>query len=283
LSPIDDLSEPSVAAGVERTHAPDGIDTSVAHSARVYDWWLGGKDNFPIDRIVGAAIAEAIPSIREMAKANRDFMHRSARYLARECGIRQFLDIGTGIPTSPNLHEVVQEVAPESRIVYVDNDPIVLVHARALMTSDPRGQTEYIQADVREAAKILEHPGLVGILDRTQPVGLALIAVLMLFRDEENPWELTRGLMDALPSGSYLVISHPALDFDPEAMATVIAAAEQGGLPFVPRTGVDVARFFEGWELVDPGVVPVLTWRPDGPEPADPNAAYYWAGVARKP
>ena len=263
--------------------APPGIDTSVPHSARMYDWWIGGKDNFAADRALGAAFAQAIPSIRTMAKENRRFLHRVVRFLAAEAGIRQFLDIGTGIPTSPNVHEIAQEIAPETRVVYVDNDPIVLVHARALMVSGDRGTTEYIDADLREPRRILDDEALGDTLDLSQPVGLLMIAILMLVSDEDDPWGKARTLMDALPSGSYVAITHPGQDFNPEAMAGVVAAATQGGMTLVPRVRDDVARFFADWELVEPGVVPVMAWRPEGQPPADPNAAYYWAGVARKP
>jgi hypothetical protein len=263
--------------------APPGIDTSVPHSARMYDWWIGGKDNFAADRALGAAFAQAIPSIRTMAMENRRFLHRVVRFLTAEAGLRQFLDIGTGIPTSPNVHEIAQEIAPDTRVVYVDNDPIVLVHARALMVSGDLGTTEYIDADLRDPRRILSDEALTNTLDLTRPVGLLMIAILMLVSDEEDPWGKVRALLDALPSGSYVAITHPGQDFDPEAMAGVVAAATQGGMTLVPRVRDDVARFFADWELVEPGVVPVMAWRPEGKPPADPNAAYYWAGVARKP
>jgi hypothetical protein len=266
----------------EQEWAPPGIDTSVPHSARMYDWWLGGKDNFAADRAMGEMFVQAIPSIRTMARENREFMHRATRYLAREAGIRQFLDIGTGIPTRPNLHETAQEIAAETRVVYVDNDPIVLAHARALMTPGEQGATEYIDADIREPERILASEEVTGTLDLNRPVGLMLVAILMLLRDDEDPWGKVRTLMDALPSGSHLAITHPTQDFDPEAMAAVVAAEGQGNMTLVPRRRDEVARFFDGWELVEPGVVPVMAWRPDT-APADPKAAYYWAGVARKP
>lgn len=274
----------SVDRGVETNQeiAPPGIDISVPHSARMYDWWIGGKDNFAADRALGEAFMQAIPTIRTMAQENRAFLHRSARFLAQEAGIRQFLDIGTGLPTSPNLHEVAQEITPETRVVYVDNDPIVLVHARALMTSVGSGETNYIHADLREPGKILADPTLTSTLDLDQPVGLMLIAILMLLSDEEDPWAQAKELMDALPSGSHVAITHPGQDFDPEAMAGIVAAARQGQMTVVPRVRADVERFFGDWELLEPGVVPVMAWRPDEP-PADPNGAYYWAGVARKP
>ncbi|GHJ47690.1 hypothetical protein Cs7R123_50320 [Catellatospora sp. TT07R-123] len=261
--------------------APPGVDTSVAHSARMYDWWLGGKDNFAADRAMGDAFIQAIPTIKTMAKENRLFLGRAVRHLVAEAGIRQFLDIGTGIPTRPNLHEDAQAIAPETRVVYVDNDPIVLVHARALMVSSEEGRSEYIHADLRDPESILNDPALVATLDLTQPVALMLVAVLMLIKNEEDPWARTRAIMDALPSGSYLVVTHPGRDFDEAAMELIETSAARGGMTVIPRTKAEVERFFDGWELLEPGVVPVMGWRPD--EPAeDPAAAFYWAGVARK-
>ncbi|WBB71181.1 SAM-dependent methyltransferase [Micromonospora sp. WMMD812] len=262
---------------------PSGVDASVPHSARVYDWWLGGKDNFAVDRAMGAALIEAIPTLRTMAKENRAFVHRVARYLVGEAGIRQFVDIGTGIPTRPNLHEVAQAVAPETRVVYVDNDPIVLAHARALMISTEQGRSEYIHADLRQPEKILADARLTETLDLSRPVALTLIAVLMLLRDADDPAGKLRTLMDALPSGSYLAITHPTGDFNPAEMDAAVAAATQGRMTLVPRTRAEVERFFDGWEMVEPGVVPVMAWRPEDGAPEDPHAAYYWAGLARKP
>ncbi|MGS2616069.1 SAM-dependent methyltransferase [Micromonospora sp. LZ34] len=259
------------------------MDVSVPHSARVYDWWLGGKDNFAVDRAMGSALIEAIPTLRMMAAENRRFVHRVARHLVTQAGIRQFLDIGTGIPTRPNLHEVAQELAPETRVVYVDNDPIVLAHARALMISSPEGRSEYIHADLRRPEAILADARLTETLDLGQPVALTLIAVLMLLRDEDEPGEKLRTLMRALPSGSYLAITHPTQDFNPAQMSAAVAAANQGRMTLVPRTRAEVERFFDGWDLIEPGIVPVMAWRPDDGAPDDPQAAYYWAGVARKP
>lgn len=262
---------------------PVDLRSDVPHSARMYDYWLGGKTNFAPDRELGEAFDQFIPGIREMARENRRFLGRAVRFLAGEAGLRQFLDVGTGIPTEGNTHEVAQAVAPESRIVYVDNDPIVLAHARALMTGDPRGRTAYLHADLTRPRSILDHPLLARTLDLSQPVGLSLVAVLMLLKDEEDPWGLTAELMDALAPGSYVAVTHPGLDFDPEALGAASAGAAQAGVTLVPRTREQVARFFQGWELVEPGVVPVLAWRPDGEPPANPDAAYYWSGVARKP
>jgi hypothetical protein len=262
---------------------PQDINTDVAHPARVYDYWLGGKDNFPADRALAEHIMEAIPTMRTMAAANRAFLSRAVRYLAEEAGIRQFLDIGTGIPTSPNVHEVAQAVAPDSRVVYVDNDPIVLAHARALLTSQEAGETSFIGADLRQPKSILDHPTLTSTLDLSRPVAVMLVAVLMYFRDTDNPnpFEMVATLLDAMPSGSYLAITHPTADFNAEAMGGAVAAAERSGVTLVPRNQAETEEFFAGLEVVDPGVTPVLSWRPDEP-PDDPRSAYYWAGIARK-
>jgi len=259
------------------------IDTSVAHSARVYDYWLGGKDNFAADRALGDAMVQAIPNLPTMARANRAFLGRAVRYLAAEAGVRQFLDIGTGIPTAANTHEVAQEVAPDSRVLYVDHDPIVLAHARALMTSTSQGLAEFIMADLREPEAILADPALAKTLDLDQPVGLMLVAILMHFRDDENPQGIVSTLVDALPSGSYVVITHPTADFDAEAFNGASAAAAHAGITLVSRSKADIEEFFTGLEIVEPGVVPVLAWHPDEGPPEDPQAAYYWAGAARKP
>ena len=263
---------------------PQDINTDVAHPARVYDYWLGGKDNFPADRALAEHIMEAIPTMRTMAAANRAFLSRAVRYLAEEAGIRQFLDIGTGIPTSPNVHEVAQAVAPDSRVVYVDNDPIVLAHARALLTSQEAGETSFIGADLRQPKSILDHPTLTSTLDLNQPVAVMLVAVLMYFRDTDNPnpFEMVATLLEAMPPGSYLAITHPTADFNAEAMGGAVAAAERSGVTLVPRNQAETEKFFAGLDVVDPGVTPVLSWRPDKP-PDDSRSAYYWAGIARKP
>jgi len=262
--------------------APPGVNINVPHSARMYDYWLGGKDNFAVDRAVAEAIIKAIPGMRYMAGENRKFVHRAARDLVAKEGIRQFVDIGTGIPTRPNLHEVAQQIAPETRVVYVDNDPIVLVHARALMISTEEGRSEYVSADIRHPESILTEQVLAETLDLTKPVGLTLIAILMLLSDEDDPWSLVDQLRDAMPSGSVLAITHPTADFNPDEVGQAVAAATGAGMTLVARTREQVQRFFGDWEMLEPGLVPVSGWRPD--EPVDnPEAAYYWAGVARKP
>lgn len=262
--------------------ALDRLDTDTPHSARIYDYWLGGKDNFAVDRAVGEAMIEAIPGMRYMAGENRKFVHRAARDLVEKEGIRQFLDVGTGIPTSPNLHEIAQKAAPETRVVYVDNDPIVLTHARALLLSSEEGRCEYLDADLREPRSILTDPDLTETLDLSKPIGLTLIAILMLLADEDDPWSKVAELRDAMPSGSCLAITHPTADFNVHEVQQAVAAATGAGMTLVARTREAVARLFGDWELLDPGLVPVSMWRPDT-SVEDPNAAYYWAGVARKP
>ena len=259
------------------------FDTSVAHVARIYDYWLGGKDNYAVDRAAGDAGLEAYPDIVHSVRANRAFLARAVRHLATEAGIRQFLDIGTGIPTASNTHEVAQDAAPDSRVVYVDNDPIVLAHARALVTSDPAGATAFMRADLRDPDTILDAPALRRTLDLGEPVALMLIAILMYIRDEEDPRGLVSALMDALPSGSYLALTHPTADFSPDEVADAVAATERGGISFTPRSQPEVAAFFEGLGLVDPGVVPILAWHPEGVPPGAIHAAYYYGAVGRKP
>jgi hypothetical protein len=261
--------------------APPGVNINVPHSARIYDYWLGGKDNFAVDRAVGEAMIQAIPGMRYMAGENRKFVHRAARDLVAKEGIRQFLDIGTGIPTRPNLHEIAQQIAPETRVVYVDNDPIVLVHARALMISSEQGRSEYISADIRDSRSILGDPVLLETLNLGQPIGLTLIAILMLLADADDPWSTVAELRDAMPSGSVLAITHPTADFNPVEVGQAVAAATGAGMTLVARTREAVQRFFGDWEMIEPGLVPVSAWRPDT-QVDNPEAAYYWAGVARK-
>jgi hypothetical protein len=259
------------------------IDTSVAHPARRYDYWLGGKDNFAADRESGDAVAAVFPTIRIAAVENRRFLLRAVTVLVGQAGIRQFLDIGTGIPTSPNVHEVAQAVVPTARVVYVDNDPIVLVHARALLTSSAEGATAYVDADLREPGKILADAELRRTLDLSQPVALMLGAILHFIPDGADPYGIVSELVDALPSGSYLVASHATGDyFSPQTIAE-IAAGRHG--PFWPRTRAEFARFFDGLELLSPGIVSVAEWRADDeaqPRPTAADTAVH-AAVARIP
>jgi S-adenosyl methyltransferase len=260
---------------------PPPFDTSVAHVARVYNYWLGGKDYFPADRAAGEQAIKAFPDIVLSARANRAFLARAVSFLAAEAGIRQFLDIGTGIPSANNTHEVAQSVAPESQIVYVDNDPVVLTHARALLTSDPAGATDYIDADLREPERILA--GAAHLLDFSRPVAVMLMAILQHLSDEDDPYRVVATLMDAVPSGSYLALSHPAKDIDAEAMAKMADSLNKMMAEKVTfRDRAAVAGFFDGLELVEPGMVQASKWRPISESEAASPAAL-WAGVARKP
>ena len=262
---------------------PPEFNTGVAHPARVYNYWLGGNVNYASDRDLGDAVIAVVPSIPTAVRANRAFLSRAVRYLSQEAGIRQFLDIGTGIPAVANVHEVAQSVAPDSRVLYVDNDPIVLAYAHSLMTSHPAGATAFIQADLRDPHQILAAPELRATLDLGKPVALMLIAVLHFLTEPEAPLSIVAELTDALPSGSYLTISHLTADFDPEEAAACEEAGQRSGITYVPRTRAQLAEFFAGLDLVDPGVAPVLTWRPDGNQPEDPAAVRMYAAMARKP
>jgi SAM-dependent methyltransferase len=261
----------------------DEINTNIPQSARVYDYWLGGKDHFPADRALGDAIAKALPTIRTQVRAQRAFLGRAVRYLARDAGVRQFLDIGTGIPSAGNVHDVAQEIAPESRVLYVDNDPIMLAHARALMSGTSQGSVAFIQADLREPETILGDPAVAGTLDLAEPDGLVLNGVMHHLRDDDDPCRIVATLVDALAPGSYLVLSQSTPDFDPDAMGALAAASEQGGIPNVPRSLADTEPFFAGLKLVEPGLVPMATWRPDPGTEQDPRSVYAYGGVARKP
>jgi hypothetical protein len=253
----------------------------VAHIARVYDYRLGGKDNFAADRAAGDEALQAYPDLVSSVRANRAFLARGVRYLTAEAGIRQFLDIGTGIPTANNTHEVAQAVAPETRVVYVDNDPIVLAHARALLVSGPSGATDYLDADLRDTDRVLDYAR--ERLDFTRPVGVMLVAVLHLVGPEDDPYGIVRQLIDAVPPGSYLLLSHVASDIEPEKMAEMgkrlnRLLAQKGTY----RSQPEVAAFFDGLDIVEPGVVPVQHWRPDSEVEAARRAAM-WGGIGRKP
>ncbi|TDC49948.1 SAM-dependent methyltransferase [Actinomadura sp. KC345] len=255
------------------------IDTSVPHSARIWNFLLGGTDNYPVDRQAGEQVFAVFPGMVGMVRQSRLMLRRVVRYLAGEAGVRQFLDIGTGLPTADNTHEVAQRAAPESRIVYVDNDPLVLTQARALLTSTPEGATDYIEADVRDPGAILAEAART--LDYDQPVALMLMGVLGLVGDYDEARSIARRLMAALPSGSYLAV-YDGTDADP-AYAEAIRAynAGSGAVPYNPRSPEQIAGYFEGLELVGPGVVPVTQWRPDpGQEDVPPVSCS--GGVARK-
>ncbi len=258
-----------------------GIDTSVAHPARVYDYWLGGKDNFAADREAAERVLAVTPGLRFRVQANRAFLARAVRYLAGEAGIRQFLDIGTGIPSASNTHEVAQAVAPDARVVCVDNDPIVLVHARALLASSPQGATQYVEGDVRNAGPILG--AAASTLDFSRPVALMLLGIMHLVLDSEDPYGIVAGLMAALPRGSYLALSHPAIDIGAAQAEAQRRYNERVSTPQTLRTREQVARFFDGLELVPPGLGYVHAWRPDAGDVAGEGTVSAHGGVARKP
>ncbi|MFE9021242.1 SAM-dependent methyltransferase [Streptomyces sp. NPDC007808] len=236
------------------------IDTSRPHPARVYDWFLGGKDNYPVDEELGRQIAAMQGDAPRHARANRGFMRRATRAVVEETGIRQFLDIGSGIPTEPNLHQVAQSVVPDARVVYVDNDPIVLAHAAALLRGTPEGMTEYVQADAREPERILEQAA--AVLDLDRPVALSLIALLHFIADDDGAHELVDTLVGALAPGSCLLLSALTADFDPENVNRGIAAYTASGVTLVARSHAETGRFFEGLELMEPGIVSLSHWRP---------------------
>jgi len=262
--------------------APAGIDTSVAHPARVYDYWLGGKDNFAADRDAAEQVIAARPTILRDIRANREFLHRAVRHLAAQAGIRQFLDVGTGIPTSPNVHEIAQGIAPETRVVYADNDPIVLSHARALLTSTPEGVTDYVDADLRRPDEILRHAERT--LDFTRPVAVVLVGIMHLISDDEDPCGLAARLMAATAPGSYLVITQPASDIHADAAAEGARRYnERVATKQTRRSRAEVARFVEGLDVVQPGVVQMHRWRPEPGANVDDYEVSGWAVVARRP
>jgi S-adenosyl methyltransferase len=261
------------------------INTAKPHAARVYDFYLGGKDHFAADRETGQALMRVVPTIRAAARENRAFLGRAVRFLVAEAGIRQFLDIGTGLPSANNVHEVAQGLVPSCRVVYVDNDPIVLAHARALLTSSPEGKTAYIHADLREPERILSDPVTRATLDFSQPVGLMLVAVLHFVPDEAQPRRIVDTLLDALPSGSYLAATHVTAEHDPDMLAGAGRAYQERGLAGQIRSADEFAELaFRGLEMVEPGLTLVSEWRPSGtgprPMPSEVNA---YGGVARKP
>jgi hypothetical protein len=250
----------------------------------MYDYLLGGKDNFSADRELAEKYLSLYPHGRTAALENRAFMRRVVTWLTRDGGIRQYLDIGTGIPTSPNLHEIAQGVAPQSRVVYVDNDPLVLAHARALLVSRPEGATAYLDADVRDPERILDEAS--ETLDLARPVVLTLVSVLHFLPDADDPYAIVARLVSALPSGSYLVVSHGTYEtLEPEQAARFQALNAASPVPFQPRDRAEIGRFFAGLDLAEPGIVPVAAWRDedrDGSRPPADQVAYYGA-VARVP
>ncbi len=264
--------------------AGSGIDASVPHSARIWNYWLGGKDNYTVDREAGDAWVAVQPEIVTIARDTRAFIGRTVRYLAGEAGVRQFLDVGTGLPTADNTHEVAQSVAPDARIVYVDNDPLVLAHARALLTSTPEGQTRYLHADMHDRDALIE--GATGILDLTQPVAVMFISVLGHVADTGEARGLVQGLMERMPSGSYLTVADAA--HAPDDGGRLKQAqdeyADTGAVPYRTRSPEELTSYFDGLEWVEPGFVSVPLWRPDTGQIGEPRRDdTNLGGVARKP
>ncbi|MEV0844516.1 SAM-dependent methyltransferase [Streptomyces sp. NPDC049954] len=269
-------------SGTNESTTSPVIDTSRPHPARMYDFWLGGKDNYPVDEELGRQVLAIEPSVRDVARANRAFMRRATRWAASH-GMRQFLDIGTGIPTEPNLHQVAQAVAPEARVVYCDNDPIVLAHAEALMRGTPEGATAYVQADVREPRDILEQAS--EVLDFTRPVQLSLVALLHFVSDEQGAYELVGTLTDALAPGSQLVVTHAGYTPGDARLGEVDDQYRAGGITLALRTREEIARFFGDFEILEPGLVGADRWRPEldeSPQTSLPDSVVFYGGVARR-
>jgi hypothetical protein len=267
---------------MESGFALSEIDTTTAHPARIYDALLGGQDNYLADREAVRKLLKIAPEARYSARANRAFLQRAVRFLAGEAGIRQFIDIGTGIPAAGNVHEVAGQVAPGTRVVYVDNDPIVHVRANALLTGT--GATSIVLADLRDPQAILAHPRLTALIDFTEPVALLLVAVMHFITDEENPGQIIAVFRDALPAGSYLALSHGTADLLPDAARQAAAVYDQTASTVTPRSRAQVTALFDGWDLIDPGLVQVPLWRPDGkpPRPRQLGRVWVYGGVARK-
>ncbi|MFI9828616.1 SAM-dependent methyltransferase [Streptomyces sp. NPDC051913] len=250
------------------TSGSSRLNTGVAHNARVWNYWIGGKDNYEVDQQVGEHVATMFPIIRDIARADREFLGRAVRHLAADRGVRQFLDIGTGLPTVDNTHEIAQRIAPDARIVYVDNDPIVLAHARTLLTSTHDGVTDYIDADVHDPAAILERAGRT--LDFTRPVAVMMLGILNFVLDHDKARDIVRQVLAAVPSGSYLVLTHPTFDDDLGGAGQIPAMEfwnENATPPITARSGTDIAAFFEGLDLLDPGLVSCSRWRADANSP----------------
>jgi S-adenosyl methyltransferase len=258
------------------------IDTTRPHPARMYDALLGGKDNYAADRQAVRQVLKAAPEVRDSARANRAFLQRAVRFLVAEAGMRQIIDVGTGIPAAGNVHEVAAQAAPGTRVAYVDNDPIVHVHANALLTGT--GTTSIILADLRDPDAILAHPKVRELIDFTQPVALLLVAILHFITDKENPARIIAAFRDALPAGSYLALSHATADFRPAVAQSAAAVYDQATSPVTLRSHAQIAAFFDGWDLLEPGLVQVPLWRPDGRPPRPKELARIWVygGVARK-
>jgi hypothetical protein len=271
------MTDPATTPGPATDQA---IDTSVPHSARIWNYWLGGKDNYPVDEEAGDAYTAVFPGIVTIARSSRAFLRRTITYLVTEAGIRQFLDIGTGLPTAENTHEVAQQLAPEARIVYVDNDPMVLAHARALLSSSPEGATAYIDATVTDPDRILA--AAAETLDLSRPTALILSNILGHVADHDQARSIVSHLMDALPAGSYLSVNDGSRGIDPVFEEAQDSYNSSGAVPYNLRTAKEITAYFDGLELIDPGVVPVTQWRPEPGTPA-PEVIAEHGGLARKP
>lgn len=272
------------AAGVDEgdTARIVDLDSTVAHNARVWNYWLGGKDNYRVDREAGDRVRQMFPSIVDVARADRAFLGRAVRFMAGDAGIRQFLDVGTGLPTADNTHEVAQRVAPDARIVYADNDPLVLTHARALLTSSPEGATDYIEADAHDPAAIVRAAGATLRLDR--PVGVLLLGLLNFIVDIDLARRVVTTLLDAVPSGSFVAITHPTLELGGEQNERAMAFWNEHATPkIVPRTRDEVASFLTGLDVLEPGIVPCSLWRPDSSQVGAAASVPQFGLVARKP
>jgi hypothetical protein len=288
--PIPESVDPALADQSAQPDTGTGIDSSVPHSARIWNYWLGGKDNYPVDREAGDQWTAQQPDIVDIARTSRAFLNRAVTFLAGELGLRQFLDVGTGLPTANNTHEVAQGVAPEARVVYVDNDPLVLAHARALLTSTPEGATRYLDADMHDSEKLIS--GAADVLDFTQPVAVFFMGVLGHIHDLQEARSLVRGLMDRVPSGSYLTVCDGVFPEDPEAAARTRTAEEDyaatGAVAYFSRTTDEVRSLFDGLELVEPGFSMISFWRPEIGRAGvaaigEPRPIDMYGGVARKP
>ena len=259
----------------------EGIDTTVPHVARIWNYWLGGTDNYAVDRQLGDQIVSMLPDVPILARASRAFLTRAVRYLAGEAGVRQFLDIGTGLPTVDNTHEVAQRVAPTSKVVYVDNDPLVLAHARALLTSAPEGATAYIHADLREPEKILQKAA--ETLDFTRPIALMLMGIVEFLTDDDEAYQVVGRLVEDLPSGSHMVMYDGTNVVHREASDQIVEVwNNSGNAPLVLRTPEQIGRFFNGLELVEPGVVSVSRWRPEAKPWGEPDEVDAFGAIGRK-
>jgi O-methyltransferase involved in polyketide biosynthesis len=258
----------------------DDLNTGIPHSARIWNYWLGGKDNFAVDRVAGEQIVALVPDLVTSARADRAFLRRAVRFLASEAGVRQFLDVGTGLPTADNTHEVAQLAAADARVVYVDNDPLVLAHARALLTSTPGGATDYIDADLREPDKILQHAART--LDLGRPVALMLLGILNFVIDDDEAHDVVQRLLTALATGSYLVVSHPTTEVHGAEMTEAVRLWNTtGGAEMRLRDRAGVAAFFGGLDVAEPGITSCSLWRPDGEDPPVPVSHYAGVGVKR--